>query len=163
MKRKPALQWKALFLLPAQTLTPKDLVFPHHNTNQASTPGAHTAAAHREAGDSGMCTNGDVLIILEQIIYKMWTEANSYLTTEMMFTGASWELYWEMWDIHSTVKVLQHHSNVYGYTRCAPNSRVGVLPAPRVGSLRRLQAEQFQERGFSEQVWSSALREMQLD
>lgn len=40
----------------------------------------------------------------------------------MVFTGVSWELCWEMWDAYSTVKVLQHQSNAYGYTTCASNS-----------------------------------------
>lgn len=32
-----------------------------------------------------------------------------------------------MWDTCSTDKVLQHQSNVRGYTTCAPNNRAGVL------------------------------------
>lgn len=69
-----------------------------------------------------VCTNAYVLIILEQIRHKMRTKGNSHLTTEIMFSGVSWELYYEMWDLYSTVKVLQHWSNAYGYITCAPHS-----------------------------------------
>lgn len=45
MKRKPNLQWRALFLLPPQALTPRGLVFPSPQHKPGSVLGAHAAAA----------------------------------------------------------------------------------------------------------------------